>query len=476
MPIQALPELVPGPPAGLPLLHRRRRHLHCRPEHRTAVTRDPGPAANPRRFHGGARRRPARRPKAPGEGGAWAAGKAPGPHRTAPHRTHPPAPAPASRGEGRAAGSGVTLFLVRRRSSGSPGWDWQAGRLSRPRGPVVPPPRAAPNPPGRSRPVPAGPAAVPLSAVRRRRGGRGPAGGVFKAPAMVGFAGWSAAVPTLQKPPRAGLSDGPCRYVRLIIKKNQGRRSGLPQWKKKFTRRKGDKIIPEAWGLAGWAPGELSPAAAPGLKQVVSRSKLRFVVFFRIRWRFLVAVPVAEELISLPFPHQPPGSADQFCSFQRDGVCCHSNALQFGEAWHFGSWEEPDSARCWVPGSSPSSSFTRSLSIAGAPGVCGHWAARSGSGCSCRPTLSWVSSSDNDFWLLVMGMLFWFSLQVAWLSRYKERYFKRRLGICTSSAEPPVSQPDLEGILFVEIPNWPLWRDTALEQSECGCCCTPYGI
>lgn len=113
-------------------------------------------------------------------------------------------------------------------------------------GPVVPPPRAAPNPPGRSRPVPAGPAAVPLSAVRRRRGGRGPAGGVFKAPAMVGFAGWSAAVPTLQEPPRAGLSDGPCRYVRLIIKKNQGRRSGLPQWKKKFTRRKGDKIIPEA--------------------------------------------------------------------------------------------------------------------------------------------------------------------------------------------------------------------------------------
>lgn len=50
-------------------------------------------------------------------------------------------------------------------------------------------------------------------------------------------------------------------------------------------------------------------------------------------------------------------------------------------------------------------------------------------------------------------MLFWFSLQVAWLSRYKERYFKRRLRMCTSSAEPPVSQPDLEGILFVEIPN-----------------------
>lgn len=42
---------------------------------------------------------------------------------------------------------------------------------------------------------------------------------------------------------------------------------------------------------------------------------------------------------------------------------------------------------------------------------------------------------------------------MAWLSRYKERYFKRRLRICTSSAEPPVSQPDLEGILFVEIPD-----------------------
>lgn len=38
---------------------------------------------------------------------------------------------------------------------------------------------------------------------------------------MVGFAGWSAAVPSLQKPPRAGFSDGPCRYVRLIIKKKK---------------------------------------------------------------------------------------------------------------------------------------------------------------------------------------------------------------------------------------------------------------
>lgn len=51
--IQALPELVPGPPARLPLLHRWRRHLRCRhlryrPEHKRRLSKRAWPPALPR--------------------------------------------------------------------------------------------------------------------------------------------------------------------------------------------------------------------------------------------------------------------------------------------------------------------------------------------------------------------------------------------------------------------------------------------
>lgn len=70
----------------------------------------------------------------------------------------------------------------------------------------------------------------------------------------------------------------------------------------------GGKIIPEVWGQAGWAPGELSPAATPGKKAVpavlVKGHPGANSCLFYLRVRGLSSwqsVPVAKELIVFSF-------------------------------------------------------------------------------------------------------------------------------------------------------------------------------
>lgn len=218
VPVQALPELVPGPPARLPLLHRRRRHLFA-----TDLNTSASCPSAPRPRPGG---EPSAAPTAgPGTALPAVAGHGEG----LSERREAPGPAAHSptgpSGEGQAPGNGAE---ERRRAAPSAQAQPRLPRVRLTAGTVVPPARAgpwspwcrscwwpggpdraSPNPPARS-----GSSIRPLrGAVFRRnpsvspgRESRGLVGDVFKTAEMLVFYGGYPPARAVHKPPWKCLS------------------------------------------------------------------------------------------------------------------------------------------------------------------------------------------------------------------------------------------------------------------------------
>lgn len=244
VPVQALPELVPGAPAGLPLLHRwRRRHRRRPPQRQQRLSRHcPGRLRDlsaPRRFRSGARRRPAAPSQSTGVRGCV------GGRRRAPRRVQAPAPPGLSR---RRSGSRKRYRAAeepRRRSPGAPvglagGSPWErscpvlTAGLSRPRSSPDPPVRGGcpQRPPGVLLPA----AASQPEEGENSRGFRTQRSSVRRhlAPPLGGGLWWPA-VPLGQ----AGDTDE--------------KKSRFTAGEGKRTRSSGAKTPPEAWGAAARA-------------------------------------------------------------------------------------------------------------------------------------------------------------------------------------------------------------------------------
>lgn len=138
-----------------------------------------------------------------------------------------------------------------------------------------------------------------LRPLGRRRASRGSAKGALKTLVVLGFAGMQH---RCAHPLKIGFS---WRTLSLSQADNKSKEEGLVYCSgRKIYPCTGGKIIPEVWGQAGWAPGELSPAATPGTKAVpavlVKEHPGANSCLFYLRVRGLSSwqsVPVAKELI-----------------------------------------------------------------------------------------------------------------------------------------------------------------------------------